>query len=272
MSKPPPSERMITTRVIWAVAVAAVLSWSLLIVGSIVAEAVARDRVLLFMADRVQAMLQLESAHPVVVDIGGAPLILQLLNQRLDRVTITADRATLGELEGSLVLTATGVPLDRTKPFERVFVEVRIDEATVSRLASSITDATIESVALAEPEVLLGTTVTVPALVVFGVTVTPELVFDIGIGLEPFVAEGSIAFMPTSFDVNGTKLSAEAFADLYRDAARSLMQFGAICVADQLPVVLSLESVSVVGAELVIGLGADNAVFSAEALATKGTC
>lgn len=270
--KLPPGERAITFRVIWVLALATVLSWSLLIVGAIVLENLGRDRVALFVADRAQAMLQLDPQHPVAVDIGGAPLILQLMNQHLDRVTVTTEDVTLGELEGDVVLTATGVPFDTTQPFERVFAEVRVDEELVGRIASSVTNATVTSVTLVEPEVLLGTTVTIPGLVIFGITITPELVFDVGIGLEPFVADGSIAFTPTSFEVNGNKLSAEAFADAYRNAAQSLMQVGAICVADQLPAALKLESVAVVGTQLVIGLGADDAIFSNETLATKGEC
>ncbi|MBX3093033.1 MAG: DUF2993 domain-containing protein [Cryobacterium sp.] len=270
--KPPLGERAVTFRVIWVVALSFVLSWSLLIVGAIVMENLGRDRVALFVADRAQAMLQLDPQHPVAVDIGGAPLILQLVNQHLDSVTVTTEGVTLGELEGDVVLTATGVPFDTTMPFERVFAEVRVDEELVSRIASSVTNATVTSVTLVEPEVLLGTTITIPGLVIFGITITPELVFDVGIGLEPFVADGSIAFTPTSFEVNGNKLSAEAFADAYRNAAQSLMQVGAICVADQLPAVLALESVAVSGTQLVIGLGADGAIFSNETLAIKGTC
>lgn len=270
--KLPPGERAITFRVIWVVVLSFVLSWGLLVVGAVIMENLGRDRVALFVADRAQAMLQLEPEHPVAVDIGGAPLILQLMNQHLDRVTVTTEDVTLGELEGDVVLTATGVPFDTTMPFERVFAEVRVDEELVSRIASSVTNATVTSVTLVEPEVLLGTTVTIPGLVIFGITITPELVFDVGIGLEPFVADGSIAFTPTSFEVNGNKLSAEAFADAYRSAAQSLMQVGAICVADQLPAALKLESVAVAGTQLVIGLGADDAIFSNETLATKGEC
>lgn len=265
-------ERAITFRVVWVVAFACVLSWALLIVGAIIMEGLGRDRVSLFVADRVQSMLALEPEHPISVDIGGAPLVFQLVNQRLDAVRVTTQDVALGELVGDVRLTATGVPFDTTQPFERVEAEVRVDEELVSRIASSVTNATITSVELVEPEVKLGTTVTIPGLEVFGIVITPEFTFDVGIGMEPFVAEGSIGFMPTSFEVNGNVLSAEAFADAYRNAAQSLLQVGAICVADQLPAVLQLETVAVEGNELLIGLGADDAVFSNESLATKGEC
>lgn len=265
-------ERAITFRVVWVVAFACVLSWALLIVGAIIMEGLGRDRVSLFVADRVQSMLSLEPEHPINVDIGGAPLVFQLVNQRLDAVRVTTQDVALGELVGDVRLTATGVPFDTTQPFERVEAQVRVDEELVSRIASSVTNATITSVELVEPEVKLGTTVTIPGLEVFGIVITPEFTFDVGIGMEPFVAEGSIGFMPTSFEVNGNVLSAEAFADAYRNAAQSLLQVGAICVADQLPAVLQLETVAVEGNELLIGLGADDAVFSNESLATKGEC
>lgn len=265
-------ERAITFRVVWVVAFACVLSWALLIVGAIIMEGLGRDRVSLFVADRVQSMLSLEPEHPINVDIGGAPLVFQLVNQRLDAVRVTTQDVALGELVGDVRLTATGVPFDTTQPFERVEAQVRVDEELVSRIASSVTNATITSVELVEPEVKLGTTVTIPGLEVFGIVITPEFTFDVGIGMEPFVAKGSIGFMPTSFEVNGNVLSAEAFADAYRNAAQSLLQVGAICVADQLPAVLQLETVAVEGNELLIGLGADDAVFSNESLATKGEC
>ena len=267
-----PVERAITFRVTWVVILAFVLSWSLLIVGAIVMEGLGRDRVSLFVAERVQSMMSLGPEHPINVDIGGAPLVFQLVNQRLDSVTVTTPDVALGELVGDIRLTAEGVPFDTTQPFDRVFAEVRVAEALVSRIASSVTNATITSVELVEPEVKLGTTVTVPGVEIFGIVITPEFTFDVGIGMEPFVAEGAIAFMPTSFELNGNVLSAEAFADAYRNAAQSLLQVGAICVADQLPVALVLEAVEVDGSELLIGLGADNAVFSNESLATKGEC
>src|SRR5690606_19572487 len=158
--------------------------------------------------DRVQSMLSLEPGQPVNVDIGGSLLALQLWAQRLERVEVSAQDVSLGELTGDLHLTATGVPIDTAQPFERVEAHVRVDEELVAQITSQVTVAVVCSVELEEPLVKMGTTVKFPAVVVFGVTVIPEFSFDVGVGMEPFVADGKIAFTPVSFEVDGNELSA----------------------------------------------------------------
>lgn len=268
----PETERAFTRRVTWVVVVATVLTWSVIIVGAVILENLCRDRVSLIVAQRVQSILGLDPQHPISVEIGGAPLVFQLLGQRLDRVDVSAPDVSLGELVGDVELTAIGVPFDTEQPFERIEAQVRVDEDVLASVASSVTNAVIASVELAEPLVEFGTTVTIPRVEIFGVTIIQEFSFDVGIGMEPYVTEGRIAFTPMSFTVDGNELSAEAFADAYRNAAQTLMQVGAICVADQLPSVLKLESAVVEGQHLIIGLGADDAVFSNETLAERGTC
>src|SRR5690606_29617664 len=77
----PPAERALTWRVTWVVVLGFVLSWSFLIAGAVILENLGRDRVSLFVAHRVQSMLSLDQQHPISVDIGGAPLVLQLWGQ-----------------------------------------------------------------------------------------------------------------------------------------------------------------------------------------------
>lgn len=267
-----PAERALSVRVLWTTALAAVIAWAVLITGVVILESLGRDRVASFVAQRVASILDLKPSNRVHVDIGGSLLVFQALGQRLDSVEVTAVDVALGELVGDVRFTATGVPLDTSLPFDRVVAEVRVDEEVVSSLASGMTNAAVSSVEIAEPLVTLGTTVTIPSIVIFGVTLSPGFDLAVGVGLEPFVSDGRIAFTPVSFAVNDTELSAEAFADLYREAALALTRFGAICVADTLPAALRLESVEVRGDELVIGLGATNAVFSNESLAVRGEC
>lgn len=267
-----PAERALTLRVGIAVALGAVVAWVLLIVGAITTDALARERASDFAAERVRSILSLGPAHPVSVDIGGGLLIPQLWAQRLDRVVVTAADVSVGELTGDLRLTADGVPFDTTRPFDRVHAEVRVGEDVVGEVAERVTNVELTSVALVEPLLKFGTSVTFPAVSIMGVTVIPEFDFDVGIGVEPFVSEGRVGFTPVSFAFDGNELSAESFADTYRNAAQSLMQLGAICIADHLPAALKLEGVEVDGDELVIELGAAIAVFSTESLATRGEC
>src|SRR5690606_20374845 len=209
-----------------------VLVVGLAIAAAFVFENIARERVSNYVAERAQSMLGLDPEHPVAVDVGGGPLVFQFVNQRLDEVTVTSDDVALGDVVGDVRLVATGIPFDRNLPLERVSAEVGVAEDVVSRLAATITDAVVSTVELAEPEVKLGTTVTIPRVEIFGFVVTEESTFDVGIGLEPFVSEGSIAFMPTSVEFDGNTLSADAFSDAVRGPAQSLLQFGAICIAD----------------------------------------
>lgn len=268
----PAAARAFPVAVALAVALGAVMAWALLIVGAVVMDAAARDRAAEFAAERVRAILGLEPDHPVSVDIGGAPLMLQLWAQRLDRIEVTAADVSIGELAGDVRVTAIGVPFDRSLPLERVDAEVRVGEELIASIASRVTNIELSGVDLDAPLIKLSTRVDFPAVEVLGVTVIPAFQFDVGMGVEPFVADGRIGFTPVSFSFDGNELSAESFADTYRHAAESLMQFGAICVADQLPEALRLESAHVHDDELIIGLGAANAVLSAEALATRGTC
>ncbi|HRQ00667.1 MAG TPA: DUF2993 domain-containing protein [Terrimesophilobacter sp.] len=260
------------SRVAWVAGLGLLLSLSLLVAGAVVFENVLRDRVSLLIGERVRTMLSLDPGHPVVVDVGGPPLVLQLVDQRFERIEVATDGVTLGELVGDVTLTATGVPFDASQPVDRVEGHVRVDEQTVAEITSRVTSAVVTSVTLAEPLVKMGTTLEFPAVEIFGVTIIPGFSFEVGVGMEPFVSDGKIAFTPVSFEVEGNELSAAAFADAYRDAAQTLLRVGAICVADKLPEALVLESVVVSGDELIIGLGADNAVFSTESLATRGEC
>lgn len=265
-------ERALTRRVAWSTVLVTVLGWCLIIVGAVVLDGVARAQVEHVVAQRAQAILGVGHEHPVIVEVGGGPLILQLLSQRFDRVDVVASNVALGELVGDARLTATGVPLDVTQPLERVELVVSVSEDVVSSIAARVTDSAVTRVTLSDPLVRWNTTVTIPALVVFGITITEEFRFDVGVGMEPFVADGRLAFTPVSFTVNGTELSAEAFADAYRSVAQVLTRAWATCVAEQLPAVLVLESAEVRGSRLVVSLGAEDAIFSAEALATRGTC
>ena len=221
----------------------------------------ARQQIVDQVTVKARQVLNLEATAPVQVEVAGFSVIAQVLGGSLDEVSVNVDDVSIGDLTGDVSLTATGVPMDLTKPVKAVDVDFRVSEDDLQSVALSLSNNAVDAVELVGSEVRFGT-----EFRIFGFRLT------VGVGVEPFAKDGEIGFTPTSVELNGSRTSVDDLVDSFDGAAEALLQTRTFCVASQLPAVLTLNDVVVDNKELVVTIGARNAVFDADSVSTLGTC
>lgn len=253
----PPPRRRRAAKVVTAIVVTLVV----LVVGFIALDAWARQQVADYVAEKVRSVLSLESSDPVAVEIGGASVIAQVVTGSLDEVEVGVEDVTIGDLTGGVTLRAEGVPVDASKPVDRVQIEFRVGEDGIQSIASTLSASAIDSVRLVDGEIRVGTELTV-----FGVP------FTVGLGVEPFADGGQIGFTPTSVELAGSRTSAESLIQTFGRPAEQLLQPRSLCVATWLPASLGVDDVTIRDTTLIVTIGARAALFDEKSLSTLGTC
>jgi hypothetical protein len=224
-------------------------------------DAWARQQVADIVTEKVHEVLSLDSNEPVSVEIAGFSVIAQVLSGSLDQVDVGVDDVTLGDFTGGVALRAEGIPIDLSKPVDRVQIEFTVTEKSIEKIADVLSAATIDSVKLVEPEIQFASEFSI-----FGFSI------DVGVGIEPYAEDGEIGFTPTSVSLNGVRTTAADLSKQFGSLASSLLQTRSICVARWLPVALTVDDVAVRDDELVITIGADKAIVNDASLRTLGTC
>lgn len=232
-----------------------------LVVGFVVLDGWARQQVADYVADKARSVLSLDADEPVAVEVGGTSVIAQVVTGSLDRVEVGVTQVTIGELTGDVRLVAEGVPVDVSKPVDRVQIQLRVAEDDIQAIAHTLSATTIDSVRLVKGEIQFGSEITV-----FGIP------FTVGIGVEPFADGGSIGFTPTSVEIAGTRSSAESLIKQFGRPAEQLLKTQSICVAQWLPAALGVETVEVGTKRLTVTIGATKALFDEKSLAALGSC
>ena len=232
-----------------------------LVVAFFAVDAWARQQVADYVAEKVRSVLSLDSDKPVAVEIGGTSVIAQVVTGSLEQVDVGVENVTIGDLTGGVTLRATGVPVDASRPVDRVQIELRVEEDGIQSIARTLSASTIDSVQLVDGEIRFAS-----ELSVFGVP------FSVGVGVEPFAAGGEIGFTPTTVELGGTTSSAESLIETVRRPAEELLQPRSLCVAGWLPASLAVDEVQVREKTLVVTIGASKALFDEASLSTLGTC
>lgn len=227
----------------------------------LVVDAWARQQIADYVEQKAREVLSLDDGQPVAVEIAGASVIAQVVTGSLEDVSIDVEEVTIGDLTGGVSLRAQGVPVDASRPVDRVQIEFRVDEAGIQSIASTFSGTAIDSVRIVDGEIQVGT-----ELSVFGIP------FAVGLGIEPFAADGQIGFTPTSVELGGARSSVDALVDTFGRPAEQLLQSRSVCVATWLPASLSVDEVEIRGATLVVTIGARSALFDETSLSTLGTC
>ena len=241
--------------------IAIVITLGVLVVAFIAVDSWARRQVADFVAEKVRTALSLDNGEPVSVDVGGTSVIAQVVTGSLEDVAVNIDEVTIGDLTGGISLRAEGVPVDASKPVDRVQIEFRVGEDGIQSLAHTLSATAIDSVRLVDGEIQVGT-----ELSVFGVP------FSVGLGVEPFADGGQIGFTPTSVELGGSRTSADSLIETFGSPARQLLQTRSLCVATWLPESLSVDEVEVRDTTLVVTIGASRAFIDEKSLSTLGTC
>ena len=224
-------------------------------------DAWARQQVADYVTEKVQQVLSLDSDEPVSVEIAGVSVIAQIITGSFEQVDVGVDDVTLGDFTGGVTMRAEGIPIDMSRPVDRVQIEFSVNERSIQKIAHLLSATSIDTVELVDPEIQFASEFTV-----FGFSV------DVGVGIEPFAKDGEIGFTPTSLELNGVRTSASALSERYGSIASSLLQTRTICVARWLPEALTVDDVAVRDDDLVITIGADKAIFDDASLRSLGTC
>ncbi len=235
---------------------------SLLVVAAIVADNAARGIVADQIAKQVRTSLAVPASTPVDVSVGGTSVLVQLLSGSLDKVDVGIARLSLGELAGSAQLTASGIPLDTSKPTALARFVFVTDQTALKALFSTVPGLAPKQIAIADGKVTLGTEVTL-----FGYSL------PVGIEFTPSASKGQLVLTPSSIVINGQsftgkQLKASAFGSL----TDALFVNHAVCVAPLLPKNFTLESVFITGKSIQLTVSAQNAVLNSKLLASRGTC
>jgi len=246
----------------WLVAVVVLIVLS--VIGFFVAENYARSYAENLVRERIVEALALDPATEVAVDLGPGSLILQALGGKIDTVSVDVAALSFGAISGSAVITATGVPLDDTKPVETLGIVATVSEASVRELSGFLSGIELESIELGDGLITIGTEFSILGFIVVPVEVA----------LEPSAVDGAISFNPVTISLNGADVSVEELRRNPQVAAIAgdLLASRDFCVASSLPQALTVVDVDVVGSNLVISIEGDGASLGGSGLTEFGVC
>ena len=231
----------------------------LIIIAFAIAEKLVRDGASAALSEPIKQIFGTDS--DVQVDFGQGSVIVQALSGSIDAVTVDADTVTLGPSTGRIHVVAKGVPLSVDGTVRALVAELYFDAAGVSSLVASPTGAVAsaqldgEHIVVTTESAVAGQTVPVVAT------------------LSPSAADGRLGLSVEALAVNGAAVDIDAArAGAYGPDVAALVQGQSVCVAEQLPASLALDSATVVGDRLVLGFIGNNLALAGGGLTTKGAC
>jgi hypothetical protein len=233
----------------------------LLVVAAVVLDGVARAFAGSLIETKVRTSLSLPASTPVHVTVGGVSVLAQLAAGTLQRVDVAIDALPVGDLTGNATLTATGIPIDTSKPIGTVRLLFSADEAQVKKMLAAYGSVPVSSVSLANGAVNVGTTFSL-----LGTTL------PIGIALAPSAVGGELALTPKTVTVNGATLTPTDLRGSFGSIADAVLATRTVCVAQYLPKALRLDAVSVKGASVELAIVGTSVLLDDSLLTTKGTC
>ena len=220
-----------------------------------------RQQVADYVTEKVVEVLSLEADQPVTVDIAGTSVIAQVITGRIDEVGVGVDNVTIGDLTGGVRIQASGIPTDLERPVDKVQIEFTVSESSIGTIAHVLSASAIDSVVLADGEIRLASEFRILGLPL-----------DVGVGIEPYAANGEIGFTPTSVTLNGSTTTAAALTQKYGKVASALLTTRSLCVARWLPKAITVDAVEVRDTNLVVTIGADRAILDDASLRQLGSC
>ncbi|MFM9877279.1 MAG: DUF2993 domain-containing protein [Rhodoglobus sp.] len=236
----------------------------LLVVGFFAADAYAKDYAKGYVRDQIIQVLKLDPTTKVDVDLGGGSVILQALRGSIDEVTVDVAELSFGDITGSAVISAAGVPLDGAEPVDKLDIVATVTEANVRKLASFMSGIELKTIELGDGVISAATEFTVLGL----------FVIPVSVDLVPSAVDGGISFDPKTITLAGEDISV---ADLraspeFAGIAGQFLQSQDFCVASSLPKALTITDVDVVGSNLVIAINGDGTALAGAGLSELGIC
>ena len=157
--------------------------------------------------------------------------------------------------------TSRGFPIRGGLEADAATATLRLDEAQLRDLMSTVDGFPAESLGLAAPNVTIAT-----ELKLLGVG------FPVGVALTPSAAEGDIVLTPAGLQLAGAEISAADLKDRFGRIADAVLRAWTVCIAQYIPAGVVLDSVAVDGDHLVADLDIDGAIIADPALQENGTC
>lgn len=226
----------------------------------VVAELVARQMVPGMIRAAVVEQLELPADHPVDVDVDGI-LLPQLIAGTLDDVRIASQDVTVGAFSGDVTAHGEAIPIRADRAAAGGTAEVRMTIEQLRALLATIDGFPAETVELEAPNVSASTEVEV-----LGVAI------PLGLVLEPRAVDGDLVLAPVEGNVAEATVTAEQLRQQFGGLLEPLLQDRSVCIASSLPTALTLQSIEVVGDELVAGFDIDGGIIDDPALQATGTC
>ena len=231
----------------------------LIIIAFAIAEKLVRDGASAALSEPIKQIFGTDS--DVQVDFGQGSVIVQALSGSIDAVTVDADGVTLGPSIGRIHVVANGVPLSVDGTVRTLAAELYFDAAGVSSLVASSSGAAATT--QLDGEHIVVTTESAVAGQTVPVVVT----------LSPSAVDGRLGLSVVALSVNGSVVDVDAArSGVYGAELAALVQGQSVCVAEQLPASLALDSATVVGDRLVLGFIGNNLALAGGGLTTKGAC
>ena len=243
--------------------IALVITVILLLTAFFVGDAFARQYATGLVREKIVAALKLDPNAEIDVNLGDGSILLQAAAGSLDDLSVYIPEFALGEVTGEAQITATGVPIDTSKPLGTMSIEVAVDEANVQKLSGYLSGVNLTSIELRDKFIRIGTDIDV-------LFTNIPVVVD----LSPSVTEGGISFEPVTVMLGDQQVSV---ADLraipgISGIVGNLLGSRTVCVASYLPQGLAVDDVSVVGTDLVVSFNGDGVALDGAGLSQQGTC
>jgi hypothetical protein len=194
---------------------------ALVVATLVIGEKLGRDFAAGMVKSQIGDALGVESTDGITVDLGSGFLIGQAVSGGLDGVHITAPEVPIGSALAEVTVSATGVPLNPSGSISTISASVVLDEADLLALSTSLTDAPVTAVDIADGAIVL-TTTTAALGQELPATVT----------MVPSAGEGTVAFTVSAMTVNGGAVDvAAAQAGAYGPGAAAAASPRSLCVA-----------------------------------------
>ncbi|MEP6481019.1 MAG: DUF2993 domain-containing protein [Rhodoglobus sp.] len=240
-----------------------VIVLAVLVVGFIVADGFAKRYATQYVKDSIIKVLGVDPKTPVTVDLGTGSIILQALTGGVQKVVVDVPSVSFGDLTGAAHIVATNVPLDSSKPLDKLGIVLTISQDNVRKLTKYLSGLDLSRVDVGNGVITIGTQF---SFLFFSIPVAVDL--------EPSAKDGGIAFDPKTITVSGNAISV---ADLrsnpqFAALAGDLLKSQQVCVASYLPKALTIDDVHVAKTDLVITIKGDGATLGGSDLSTNGTC
>ncbi len=241
----------------WVLAIVVV---AVLIIAFVVADTAGRAYAKQLVAHKIGSAL---GAAPSSLDVkfSPTPLLLQLIEGRIESVDVSSPAVTFGQLTGALAVHAVDVPLDQNAPTRALDIRYSVDQPHLQKLASTFAGGAIQSVALKAPDVVATGSVKVLG---FGV--------PLGVSLTPSAVHGQLAFTPSSVTLGGQEYTAAQLSAILGSVATPFLSQQTFCIARYLPKALTVDRVAVIGDVLQVEVSGDGVVLGGPGLSTKGSC